>query len=111
MFCAAVVEQIFFSFCFLLWGLSAVASSVNLLVLKFMTISLEEEEQGEDELHEMGANVVTLEEEVERSYSTIDLNLDSVQGYGSKRSAKWNVHKSYGEGRHVSLFVYLLPNS
>ena len=30
------------SFCFLLWGLSAVASSVNLLVLKFMTISLEE---------------------------------------------------------------------
>eukprot|EP00090_Calanus_glacialis_P007269 TRINITY_DN15708_c0_g1_i1.p1 TRINITY_DN15708_c0_g1~~TRINITY_DN15708_c0_g1_i1.p1 ORF type:complete len:358 (-),score=80.54 TRINITY_DN15708_c0_g1_i1:77-1150(-) len=52
------------SFCFLLWGLSAVASSVNLLVLKFMTISLEEEEQGEDELHEMGANVVTLEEEV-----------------------------------------------
>lgn len=53
-----------FSFCFLLWGLSAVASSVNLLVLKFMTISLEEEEQGEDELHEMGANVVTLEEEV-----------------------------------------------
>ena len=40
------------------------ASSVNLLVLKFMTISLEEEEQGEDELHEMGANVVTLEEEV-----------------------------------------------
>ena len=48
----------------MLWGLSAVASSVNLLVLKFMTISLEEEEQGEDELHEMGANVVTLEEEV-----------------------------------------------
>jgi len=52
------------SFCFLLWGLSAVASSINLLVLKFMTISLEEEEQGEDELHEMGANIVTLDEEV-----------------------------------------------
>ena len=52
------------SFCFLLWGLSAVASSINLLVLKFMTISLEEEEQGEDELHEMGTNIVTLDEEV-----------------------------------------------
>lgn len=52
------------SFGFLLWGLSAVASSVNLLVLKFMTISLEEEQQGEDELQEVGANVVTLEEEV-----------------------------------------------
>ena len=35
----------FSSFCFLLWGLSAVASSVNLLVLKFMTISLEEVRQ------------------------------------------------------------------
>lgn len=52
------------SFGFLLWGLSAVASSVNLLVLKFMSISLEEEQQGEDELQEVGANVVTLEEEV-----------------------------------------------
>ena len=52
------------SFCFLLWGLSAVASSINLLVLKFMTISLEEEDNGEDELHEMGANIVTLDEEV-----------------------------------------------
>ena len=60
------LQIISFSFCFLLWGLSAVASSVNLLVLKFMTISLEEEEQGDDELHEMGANVVTLEEEVVR---------------------------------------------
>ena len=54
------------SFCFLLWGLSAVASSINLLVLKFMTISLEEEEQGEDELHEMGANIITVDEEVIR---------------------------------------------
>ena len=52
------------SFCFLLWGLSAVASSINLLVLKFMTISLEEEEQGEDELHGMQTNIVTLDEEV-----------------------------------------------
>ena len=34
-----------------------------------MTISLEEEEQGDDELHEMGANVVTLEEEVWRLLS------------------------------------------
>ena len=66
----------FFSFCFLLWGLSAVASSVNLLVLKFMTISLEEEEQGEDELHEMGANVVTLEEEVARLLALIHNNLN-----------------------------------
>ena len=54
------------SFCFLLWGLSAVASSINLLVLKFMTISLEEEEQGEDELHEMGAHIITVDEEVIR---------------------------------------------
>lgn len=52
------------SFCFLLWGLSAVASSVNLLVLKFMTISLEEEQHGEDELTDVGANVITLDEEV-----------------------------------------------
>jgi len=52
------------SFCFLLWGLSAVASSVNLLVLKFMTISLEEEQHGEDELNDVGTNVVTLDEEV-----------------------------------------------
>ena len=58
-----------FSFCFLLWGLSAVASSINLLVLKFMTISLEEEEQGEDELHEMGANIITLDEQVIRGDS------------------------------------------
>ena len=57
------------SFCFLLWGLSAVASSINLLVLKFMTISLEEEEQGEDELHEMGANIITLDEQVIRGDS------------------------------------------
>ena len=64
------------SFCFLLWGLSAVASSVNLLVLKFMTISLEEEEQGEDELHEMGANVVTLEEEVATLLLVINNNLN-----------------------------------
>ena len=54
------------SFCFLLWGLSAVTSSINLLVLKFMTISLEEEEQGEDKLHEMGANIITVDEEVIR---------------------------------------------
>ena len=40
------------------------ASSINLLVLKFMTISLEEEEQGEDELHGMQTNIVTLDEEV-----------------------------------------------
>ena len=59
------------SFCFLLWGLSAVASSINLLVLKFMTISLEEEEQGEDELHEMGANIVTLDEEVGNQINTL----------------------------------------
>ena len=61
------------SFCFLLWGLSAVASSINLLVLKFMTISLEEEDKGEDELHEMGANIVTLDEEVE----------DTIQKYNN----------------------------
>ena len=67
------------------------ASSVNLLVLKFMTISLEEvsflvslfqngrnkakkkektettkqkEQHGEDELNDVGTNVVTLDEEV-----------------------------------------------
>ena len=62
-----------FSFCFLLWGLSAVASSINLLVLKFMTISLEEEEQGEDELHEMGANIITLDEEVSLSFIIVFL--------------------------------------
>ena len=59
------------SFCFLLWGLSAVASSINLLVLKFMTISLEEEDKGEDELHEMGANIVTLDEEVGNQINTL----------------------------------------
>ena len=42
------------------------ASSINLLVLKFMTISLEEEKQGEDVLHEMGANIITVDEEVIR---------------------------------------------
>ena len=62
-------ENNYVSFCFLLWGLSAVASSINLLVLKFMTISLEEEEQGEDELHEMGANIITLDEQVIRGDS------------------------------------------
>ena len=44
--------DIIFSFCFLLWGLSAVASSVNLLVLKFMTISLEEVTIGKTEKSE-----------------------------------------------------------
>ena len=34
-----------------------------------MTISLEEEEQGEDELHEMGANIITLDEQVIRGDS------------------------------------------
>ena len=65
------------------------ASSVNLLVLKFMTISLEEvtigkteksetcftvnrgyhqEQHGEDELNDVGTNVVTLDEEVISRY-------------------------------------------
>ena len=47
------------------------ASSINLLVLKFMTISLEEEDKGEDELHEMGANIVTLDEEVGNQINTL----------------------------------------
>ncbi|XP_023336559.1 two pore potassium channel protein sup-9 [Eurytemora carolleeae] len=50
------------SFSFLLWGLSSVASSVNLLVLKFMTISLEEEQQGEDEMQDVAANVDTFDD-------------------------------------------------
>jgi len=52
------------SFIFLLLGLASVASSVNLLVLKFMTISLEEEEEGNDEMTAVADNVVTLEGEV-----------------------------------------------
>jgi len=52
------------SFFFLLWGLSSVASSVNLLVLKFMTISLEEEQQGEDEMQDVAANVDTFDDGV-----------------------------------------------
>lgn len=50
------------SFFFLLWGLSSVASSVNLLVLKFMTISLEEEQQGDDEMMDVAANVDTFDD-------------------------------------------------
>lgn len=59
------------SFFFLLWGLSSVASSVNLLVLKFMTISLEDEQHGEDEMQDVDANVNTLDEEVMASTGTL----------------------------------------
>ncbi|QQP52240.1 Uncharacterized protein FKW44_004329, partial [Caligus rogercresseyi] len=51
------------SFIFLLLGLAALASSINLLVLRCMTLSLEEEEQ-EEELQDVSQNVVTLDGEV-----------------------------------------------
>ena len=51
------------SFLFLLLGLASFASSVNLLVLRFMILSLEEDEQ--EELQDCAQNVVTLDEEVE----------------------------------------------
>jgi hypothetical protein len=38
--------------------------TVVILVLKFMTISLEEEQHGEDEMQDVDANVNTLDEEV-----------------------------------------------
>ena len=52
------------SFIFLLLGLACFASSVNLLVLRFMIISLEEEEDQQD-LHDAAQNVVTLDDEVQ----------------------------------------------
>ena len=50
------------SFLFLLLGLASFASSVNLLVLRFMILSLEEDEQ--EELQDVAQNVVTVDEEV-----------------------------------------------
>ena len=46
-----------------------------------MTISLEEEEQGEDELHEMGANIVTLDEEVvsSKQFKTVLEHIDIIE--------------------------------
>merc|ERR1712141_176097 len=51
------------SFTFLLLGLASLSSSINLLVLRFMILSLEEEEE-EEELQDAAQNVVTLDGEV-----------------------------------------------
>merc|ERR1711935_278156 len=48
------------SFIFLLLGLASLSSSINLLVLRFMILSLEDEE----DLQDMHQNVVTLDGEV-----------------------------------------------
>lgn len=51
------------SFIFLLLGLASLSSSINLLVLRFMILSLEDEED-QEELQDMHQNVVTLDGEV-----------------------------------------------
>merc|ERR1712083_198721 len=51
------------SFVFLLLGLASLSSSINLLVLRFMILSLEDEED-QGELQDVTQNVVTLDGEV-----------------------------------------------
>ncbi len=51
------------SFIFLLLGLASLSSSINLLVLRFMILSLEDEED-QEELQDAAQNVVTLDGEV-----------------------------------------------
>merc|ERR1711988_1117988 len=51
------------SFIFLLLGLASLSSSINLLVLRFMILSLEDEED-QEELQDVAQNVVTLDGEV-----------------------------------------------
>ena len=51
------------SFVFLLLGLASLSSSINLLVLRFMILSLEEDEE-EFDLQDVTQNVHTLDDEV-----------------------------------------------
>jgi len=51
------------SFIFLLIGLASLSSSINLLVLRFMILSLEDDED-QEELQDVAQNVVTLDGEV-----------------------------------------------
>jgi hypothetical protein len=49
------------SFIFLLLGLASLSSSINLLVLKFMILSLEDEEEAD--LQDVTQNVITVDDE------------------------------------------------
>ena len=49
------------SFIFLLLGLASLSSSINLLVLKFMILSLEDEDEGD--LQDVTQNVITVDDE------------------------------------------------
>ena len=48
------------SFVFLLLGLASLSSSINLLVLRFMILSLEEDEEEIYDLQDVTQNVITL---------------------------------------------------
>ena len=50
------------SFVFLLLGLASLSSSINLLVLRFMILSLEEDEE-EFDLQDVTQNVITVDDE------------------------------------------------
>merc|ERR1712203_909379 len=52
------------SFIFLLLGLASLSSSINLLVLRFMILSLEEDEEEIYDLQDVTQNVITLDEDI-----------------------------------------------
>lgn len=101
------------SFIFLLLGLASVASSVNLLVLKFMTISLEEEEEGNDQMTAVAENVVTLDGEV-RCTGLVSNNQDkdnnsvcSCTCYSAGRRFSRQQSRQEGGGRVIGILKML----
>jgi hypothetical protein len=65
-------EYVAMSLVFILFGLAVVAASMNLLVLRFMTINAEDLERRDEEMFPASQHVVTLEDELMGSATSLN---------------------------------------